>query len=110
MGAELDASALPGHLRRACLEHAELAKAPAATAAAAAIGEGVGEKAAGARKPAKSSRKKVASAAASWVMEEEEEEDVDLLGGGVDINGPAVQEIALLQVGVAVRRSDSEEI
>ena len=103
VGCELDHSALTGHLMRACLQYSELAKAPAATAAAAAAGS------AAPRRPAKSS-KKVASAAASWVMDEDEEDDAmsgraALLDGGVDIHGPCVEEISLLQVsGAGVTR------
>jgi midasin len=96
VGAELDTSALTGHLLRACLQHQELNRAAAATALAASQQphqqKGAGK---GAGKATAPRGRKAASAAAStaWMLSPatEEEEGVD----GVAIGGACVEEITL---------------
>lgn len=113
----LDAAALTGHLMRACMECHTLGRAPAATAADAALGGG-GGKAGGAR------GRKAASAGASastWlasgaILSLDNAGDAALTSGadapnpgadaltpgsGVDINGPCVEEVCLLQAPIA---------
>lgn len=81
LGCGVDDATATGHLYRLCLEHIALDRAAASTAAVAVA----------ARRP---SRRSVAKGAGVLAAGDEEE------GSGFDMQGPCVEEITLLQVGV----------
>ncbi|KAG1668462.1 hypothetical protein FOA52_005235 [Chlamydomonas sp. UWO 241] len=106
----LDAASATGHLMRCVLEHQTLDRAPAATGALAAAGTATGsstKKGSGSR-GRKGAPAASASAAASCWMLDDDDDDCGFDGGfgapggdGVDINGPCVEEIVLLQAPLA---------